>query len=113
MSSASANTNTSFAVLGGNGALSPFVINSLSKDAGVKKLIILSRTSSKSSSLPANAELVSVDYDNHTALVDIYKRYSTDVVISTLSPSASGLAAQKKSAAAAKEAGVKLFVPSE
>jgi saccharopine dehydrogenase-like NADP-dependent oxidoreductase len=115
-SSTNTNTNTSFAVLGGNGTLSPFIINSLSKQPSVKKLIVLSRASSSSkpsaSSLPANAELISVDYDDHTALVDIFKKYSTDVVISTLSHSAS-LDAQKKSAAAAKEAGVKLFVPSE
>ncbi|KAF5333941.1 hypothetical protein D9758_018158 [Tetrapyrgos nigripes] len=111
------NTNTSFAVLGsgGAGSISPFIVDALSEQPGVKKLIVLSRSSSQnlaSRSLPANAELVPVDYDDHSALVEIFKKYSIDVVVSTL-PLPAVLDAQKKAAVAAKEAGVKLFVPSE
>ncbi|KAF5344009.1 hypothetical protein D9758_012914 [Tetrapyrgos nigripes] len=110
------NTNTSFAVLGSNGAISPFVIDALAKHSGVKKLIVLSRprpsSSSKPSNLPANAELVAVDYNNHSALVEVFTKYSTDVVISTLSDAAI-FDAQKKAAVAAREAGVKVFVPVE
>ncbi|KAF5336639.1 hypothetical protein D9758_015946 [Tetrapyrgos nigripes] len=102
------NTNTSFAVLGsgGAGSISPFIVDALSEQPGVKKLNFASR------SLPANAELVPVDYDDHSALVEIFKKYSIDVVVSTL-PLPAVLDAQKKAAVAAKEAGVKLFVPSE
>ncbi|KAK7460417.1 hypothetical protein VKT23_009137 [Stygiomarasmius scandens] len=116
--SATTYTNTSFVVLGLNGNITPYIIDALSKHPGVKKLVVLSRPSSSSSkpskpsSLPAKAELVQVDYNDHTALVDIFKKNSTDVVISTLS-NAAIWDAQKKSALAAKEAGVKLFSPSE
>ncbi|KAF5355329.1 hypothetical protein D9758_006053 [Tetrapyrgos nigripes] len=110
MSAPSASSNTSFAVLGANGAISPYIIDALSKHPGVKKLIVLSRPpSSKPSNLPADAELVSVDYDDHTALVNVFTKYSTDVVVST----PANFDTQKNAALAAKEAGVKLFVPSE
>ncbi|THU99929.1 hypothetical protein K435DRAFT_837493 [Dendrothele bispora CBS 962.96] len=106
-------THTSFAVLGLNGNITPFIIDALSKHPGVKKLIVLSRPSSSTPpSLPANAEVIQVDYNDHAALVEIFKKNSTEVVISTLS-NAAIWDAQKKSALAAKEAGVKLFVPSE
>ncbi|KAK7460421.1 hypothetical protein VKT23_009141 [Stygiomarasmius scandens] len=113
--SATTYTNTSFAVLGLNGNITPYIIDALSKHPGVKKLIVLSRPSSsasKPSSLPANVELIQVDYNDHAALIDIFKKNATDVVISTLS-NAAIWDAQKKSALAAKEAGVKLFAPSE
>ncbi|KAK7460426.1 hypothetical protein VKT23_009145 [Stygiomarasmius scandens] len=105
-------TNTSFAVLGSNGNIAPHIIDALSKHSGVKKLIVISRPSSKSPSLPSNAELVHVDYNEHAALVDIFKKNSTDVVVSAVSGAAI-LDAQKKAAVAAKEAGVKVFVPTE
>jgi hypothetical protein len=113
MSSASVSyTNTSFAVLGSNGALGPFIIDALSKHPGVKKLIVFSRPSSSKPSLPPNAELITVDYNDHSNLVDVFRKNSTDVVVSTFSHTAIW-DAQKKAALAAKEAGVKLFVPSE
>ncbi|THV02268.1 NAD(P)-binding protein [Dendrothele bispora CBS 962.96] len=110
--SVSSPTNTSFAVLGSSGSLSPYVINALSKQPGVKKVIVLSRPSSSAPFLPSNVELVRADYGNHSALVELFKKHSIDVVISTLSDSAV-MDAQKKLALAAKEAGVKLFVPVE
>ncbi|THU78997.1 hypothetical protein K435DRAFT_875993 [Dendrothele bispora CBS 962.96] len=80
------------------------------KTLGVKKLIVLSRTSSSTPpSLPANAEVIQVDYNDHAALVEIFKKNLTEVVISN----AAIWDARKKSALAAKEAGAKLFVPSE
>jgi len=107
-------TNTSFAVLGSNGNIAPHIIDALSKHPGVKKLIVISRPSSKppSPSLPSNAELVHVDYNDHAALVDIFRKNSTDVIVSAVSGAAI-LDAQKKAAVAAKEAGVKVFVPTE
>ncbi|KAF5338102.1 hypothetical protein D9758_015383 [Tetrapyrgos nigripes] len=113
MSTSSSYTNTSFAVLGSNGAISPYVIEALSKHPGVKKLIVLSRpSSSKPANFPANAELIPVDYNDHVALVNVFTKHSTEVVVSTLSNTAI-LDAQQKAAKAAKEAGVKLFAPSE
>ncbi|KAF5345742.1 hypothetical protein D9758_011870 [Tetrapyrgos nigripes] len=109
----STNTNSSFAVLGSNGTISPFIIDAFAKNPKVKKLIVVTRPSSKApSSLPSNVESISVDYNNRSALVEVFKKHSTDVVVSTLSAEAI-LDAQKKAAVAAKEAGVKLFVPSE
>ncbi|THV02270.1 NAD(P)-binding protein [Dendrothele bispora CBS 962.96] len=110
--SSSSPTNTSFAVLGSNGKISPYIINALSKQAGVKKVIVLSRPSSSAPDLPSNVELVHVDYNDHSALVELFKKHSTDIVISTL-PDSAVTDAQKKSALAAKEAGAKLFVPVE
>ncbi|KAK7460424.1 hypothetical protein VKT23_009143 [Stygiomarasmius scandens] len=105
-------TNTSFAILGSSGSLPPHIIDALSKHPGVKKLIVLSRPSSKPTSLPSNAELVHVDYNDHKALVEIFKKNSIDAVVSGL-PVEAILDEQKKAAVAAKEAGVKMFVPTE
>ncbi|KAF5338116.1 hypothetical protein D9758_015384 [Tetrapyrgos nigripes] len=111
--SSSSYTNTSFAVLGSNGAISPYVIDALSKHPGVKKLIVLSRpSSSQPANFPANAELIPVDYNDHAALVNVFTKHSTEVVVSTL-PHTATFDAQQKAARAAKEAGVKFFVPSE
>ncbi|KAK7456395.1 hypothetical protein VKT23_010643 [Stygiomarasmius scandens] len=114
MSTDSTATYTSFAILGGTGSLSPWIIEALVNQPGVKTLIVLSRSAPSSSSkpLPSLAKLIQADYSNHSSLVKNFKEYATDVVISTVGQNTI-TDTQKKVALAAKEAGVKLFFPSE
>ncbi|THU98083.1 hypothetical protein K435DRAFT_753303 [Dendrothele bispora CBS 962.96] len=108
-------TYKSFAILGNNGSLSPWIIDALAKQPGVTTLIVLSRSApspASSKPLPSPAKLVQADYDNHDSLVQIFKEYTTDVVISTVGQTVI-TDTQKKAASAAKDAGVKLFFPSE
>ncbi|KAE9406498.1 hypothetical protein BT96DRAFT_987350 [Gymnopus androsaceus JB14] len=108
-------TYTSFVVLGSGGSISPYIIDALSKEPDVKKLIVLSRSSSSSKPIPpssSKAEFLQVDYDDHASLVNIFRTHGTEVIVSTL-PNAA-VNTQKKVALAAKEAGtVKLFFPTE
>jgi len=109
-------TYTSFVVLGSGGSLSPYIIDALSKEPDVKKLIVFSRLGSSSKPIPpsSKAELLQVDYNDHTSLIDIFRTHGTEVIVSTLSTDAVTDDNQKKVALAAKEAGtVKLFFPSE
>ena len=109
-------TYTSFVVLGSSGSLSPYIIDALSKEPDVKKLIVLSRLGSSSKAIPptsTKAEFLQVDYDDHASLIDIFRTHGTEVIVSTL-PNAAVTDTQRKIALAAKEAGtVKLFFPSE
>lgn len=109
-------TYTSFAVLGSTGSLSPYIIDALSKEQAVTKLIVLSRSSSSSKPTPpssSKAEFLQVDYDDHTALVEIFKTHGTEVIVSTVS-NVAVTNTQRKVGLAAKEAGtVKLFFPSD
>ena len=115
-----------FAVVGA-GALGNFIINQLLKDkaAGtVNDVVVLSRQASSTSALDAPADqlsqgsnttvgsaakLITVDYSNKESIKKALT--GVDVVISTISGMALGV--QPKIAEAAKEVGVKLFVPSE
>ena len=74
---------------------------------------MLARPGSNSiqSSLLQGATIATVDYTDATALASILEKHNVEVVISALAYGA--LAAQRHIADAAKEAGVKLFVPSE
>lgn len=108
-------TYTSFAVLGSTGSLSPYIIDALSKEQAVTKLIVLSRSSSSSKPTPpsSKAEFLQVDYDDQTALVEIFKTHGTEVIVSTVS-NVAVTNTQRKVGLAAKEAEtVKLFFPSE
>ncbi|KAH9172144.1 NAD-P-binding protein [Lactarius sanguifluus] len=99
-----------FAVVGA-GSIGGFIIRQLLTDkaAGtVKEVVVLTRQGSKTIVDPA-AKLIPVNYSDKesikTALVGV------DVVISTIAPEVLDL--QAEIAQAAKEVGVKLFVPSE
>ncbi|KAH9007257.1 NAD-P-binding protein [Lactarius hatsudake] len=99
-----------FAVVGA-GVIGSFIIHQLLTDkaAGtVKEVIVLTRQGSNTTVNPA-AKLIPVDYSDKesikTALVGV------DVVISTIAGAALDL--QPGIAQAAKEVGVKLFIPSE
>ncbi|CAK5276998.1 unnamed protein product [Mycena citricolor] len=102
---------TSFA-LAGLGSLGQPMLNALL--AQKVSTIVLSRTesSTKRSSIGAQCT-VQVDYSAPAALTETLKRHRIDAVISTLAVKDGGMDAQRVLAAAAKAAGVKIFVPSE
>lgn len=73
---------------------------------------MLSRPQSSSSKeLPEGANIASVDFTDLAALSAVFQKYSIEVVISTVG--SGGLAGQKVLGDAAKQGGVKLFIPSE
>jgi uncharacterized protein YbjT (DUF2867 family) len=99
-----------FAVVGA-GEIGSFIIRQLltEKAAGtVDNVVVLTRQGSKTSVDP-DAKLVAVDYSNKESIKKALT--GVDVVISTVAVSA--LHVQPGIAEAAKEVGVKLFVPSE
>jgi len=101
---------TNFAVVGA-GNIGGHIVQHLLKEkaAGiVKEVIVLSRQGSKNT-IQGDAKVIQVDYANDAAI----KRALTgvDVVIAALPIPAYDV--QEKVAVAAKEVGVKLFVPSE
>ncbi|KAH7921161.1 NAD(P)-binding protein [Leucogyrophana mollusca] len=105
----SESTFKSFAVVGaGNTIGIPIVHALLSHNVPV---VVLTRPSSSSKGLPAAATIAPVDYFNVGAVSHILKAHKVDVLVSTLA--FEGFPAQKPLADACKEAGVKLFVPSE
>lgn len=76
------------------------------------KVIVISRAGSTSvKNLPADIKVVSVSLTDVTALAAALKEHSVEVVVSTVGGPA--LAQQQLLGDAAKQAGVKLFVPSE
>ncbi|KAH7102517.1 NAD(P)-binding protein [Auriculariales sp. MPI-PUGE-AT-0066] len=97
-------TFSSFAVAGGAGSLGAFITSELLAQ-GAKVTVL----SSKSADVPAGATLAIVDYANKDSLVAAIK--GAEVVISAVS--GPGMAHQPLLVQAAKEAGVKHFVPSE
>ncbi|KAG0696306.1 hypothetical protein DFH29DRAFT_813170 [Suillus ampliporus] len=83
---------------------------------GVPILIIARPTSTNASALPAddpNLKVVRADYTSGPEISAILCENKIEVLISTVTFSFGGLAVQTVFADAAKEAGVKLFVPSE
>ena len=121
---------TNFAVVGA-GAIGKYIVQQLLKDkaAGiVKEVVILARqvehpcincdeaecsltmnTKGSTTTIQGDAKVIHVDYSNHTSIK--HALAGVHVVISTVAGEA--LDVQGKVAAAGKEAGVKLFVPSE
>lgn len=99
-------TYTSFAVIGAGLLGLPIIEALLKRNATV---VVLTRSSDKA--LPQGAKLAKVDYDDVQLVTRTLREHGVQVVISTLNPQ--GLASQNKVADAAKEAGVKLFAPSE
>lgn len=99
-----------FAVVGA-GHIGTFIIHQLltDKTAGtINEVVVLTREGSKTT-VGTGAKLVTVDYSNKESIKKALT--GVDVVISTLPGTA--LDVQPGIAEAAKEAGVKLFVPSE
>ncbi|KAI9466589.1 NAD-P-binding protein [Lactarius psammicola] len=99
-----------FAIVGA-GTFGSFVVRQFLKDkaAGtVNEVVVLTRQGSKTT-IEGDAKVVAVDYSNKEAIKSALT--GVDVVICTISSTVLDL--QAGIAAAAKEAGVKLFVPSE
>jgi uncharacterized protein YbjT (DUF2867 family) len=123
---------TNFAVVGA-GTLGNYIVQQLLKDkaaGNVKEVVVLTRqvwcssnnyiihdiaeyswldTKGSKTAVQGNAKVVQVDYSTDESIKRALT--SVEVVISTISGEA--LDVQGKIAAAAKEAGVKLFIPSD
>ncbi|KAG0701293.1 hypothetical protein DFH29DRAFT_982781 [Suillus ampliporus] len=83
---------------------------------GAPILVIARPTSKNTSALPAddpNLKVVRADYTSASEISAILREHKVDVLISTVSLVFGGVVGQNVLADAAKEAGVKLFVPSE
>ncbi|KAG1863093.1 hypothetical protein F4604DRAFT_1048293 [Suillus subluteus] len=83
---------------------------------GAPILVISRPTSTNTSALPnddPNLKVVRADYTSASEISAILREHKVDVLISTVTFVFGGVAAQNVLADAAKEAGVKLFVPSE
>jgi len=101
---------TKFAVVGA-GTLGNYIVQQLVKDkaaGNVKEVVVLTREGSKTT-VQGDAKVIRVDYSNDESIK--HALTGVEVVISTISGEA--LNVQGKIAAAAKEAGVKLFIPSD
>ena len=122
---------TNFAVIGA-GTLGIYIVQQLLKDkaAGtVKEVVVLTRQVSahpirdlaeypsehyckgSKTTIEGDAKVIQVDYSNNESIK--HALTGVEVVISTISGTPEALEVQKKIAVAAKEADVKLFVPSE
>jgi uncharacterized protein YbjT (DUF2867 family) len=78
---------------------------------GANVVVVTRPESSSAKSLPSGVKAVSAGFKDVPALVAIFKEHDIEVVASTVSVKA--VADQKFIADAAKQAGVKLFLPSE
>ncbi|CAK5280825.1 unnamed protein product [Mycena citricolor] len=99
---------SSFAVIGAGTVGGPILAALAAQPSA--KVILLSRSASKS--VPANVQVVQVpSYDDVPAVTAALKAHKVDVIVSALTTEA--IAAQAPLVDAAKQAGVKLFAPSE
>ncbi|KAF7976124.1 hypothetical protein HWV62_7569 [Athelia sp. TMB] len=97
------------AVIGAGNIGAPIAKALLAEGANV---IVVSRAESKhSKNLPSEIKVVSVSLTDVSALAALFKEHKIEVVVSTVAHEA--LPHQHLLADAAKQAGVKLFVPSE
>ncbi|KZP31715.1 NAD(P)-binding protein [Athelia psychrophila] len=78
---------------------------------GANVIVVSRPASSSGKDLPAGVKVVAIDYTDVSALAALFKEHATEVVISTISAQVLGL--QQGLGDAAKQGGVKLFVPSE
>jgi len=74
-------------------------------------VVLLSRPGSSSKTVPSGVQVIQVDYADAAAVAEVFKQHKVQVVLSTLTTTAS--AAQKSLVDAAKLAAIQLFVPSE
>ncbi|KAG0707057.1 hypothetical protein DFH29DRAFT_74250 [Suillus ampliporus] len=105
----------SFAIVGA-GATAGIPIVKAFLAIGAPILVIARPTSKNTSALPAddpNLKVVRADYTSASEISAILREHKVDVLISTVSLVFGGVVGQNVLADAAKEAGVKLFVPSE
>ncbi|KAG1889275.1 hypothetical protein F4604DRAFT_832898 [Suillus subluteus] len=102
---------TSFAVAGAGPTIGGRIVKALLERGA--SVVALARPSSTSTSSPLleGAKIATADYADVKAVASILREHKVEVVISALAYGA--LPAQSTIADAAKEAGVKLFVPSE
>jgi len=98
-----------FVVIGAGLIGTPIIKALLQEGANV---IVVSRpTSSSGKDLPAGVKVVAIDYTDVPTLAALFTEHATEVVISTVG--AKVLNIQERLGDAAKQGGVKLFVPSE
>ncbi|KAJ7777323.1 hypothetical protein B0H16DRAFT_1683976 [Mycena metata] len=98
----------SFAVVGGGKVGLPIVNALAAKNVSV---ILVSRPGSSAKTVPPGVKVVEVDTSDAAAVAAVLKEHKVDVVVSTINML--GVPGQKLFVDGAKEAGVKLFVPSE
>uniref|UniRef100_A0A0W0EZH7 NmrA-like domain-containing protein n=1 Tax=Moniliophthora roreri TaxID=221103 RepID=A0A0W0EZH7_MONRR len=101
----------SFALVGANGHIGKHILKAF-LSVGVNPLILTRKTSNTDTALPSSLTVAKVDIDNVEEIAEVLKKHGIEVVVSAISGSAFD-AQQKALADAAKEAGVKLFAPSE
>ncbi|KAH7928779.1 NAD(P)-binding protein [Leucogyrophana mollusca] len=101
-------TYKSIAVLGVGTVAIPLIKELLANGASV---LIITRPSPKARQIPEGAHHAAIDYTDVSALTAAFRKHGVEVVVSTINHEA--LDAQPPVAEAAKNAGVKLFVPSE
>ncbi|KAF7330292.1 NmrA domain-containing protein [Mycena venus] len=99
----------SFAVIGA-GTVGLPIVNALAATKDVS-VILLSRPGSSAKTVPSSVKVVQVEFNDAAAVAAVFKEHKVDVVLSTITTTAS--AAQKSLVDAAKLAAIKLFVPSE
>ncbi|KAG2753397.1 NAD(P)-binding protein [Suillus brevipes Sb2] len=102
---------TSFAVAGAGPTIGGRIVKALLERGA--SVVVLARPSSTSISSPLleGAKIVTADYADVKAVASVLREHKVEVLVSALAYGA--LPSQSPIADAAKEAGVKLFVPSE
>lgn len=101
---------TSFAVAGAGPTIGGRIVKALLERGA--SVVVLARPSSTSISSPLEgAKIVTADYADVKAVASVLREHKVEVLVSVLAYGA--LPSQSPIADAAKEAGVKLFVPSE
>ncbi|KAG1874152.1 NAD(P)-binding protein [Suillus tomentosus] len=102
---------TSFAVAGAGPTIGGRIVKALVEQGASVVALLRPSSASISSPLLQGAKIATADYADVKAVASILRENKTQVVISALAYGA--LSSQSTLADAAKEAGVKLFVPSE
>ncbi|KAJ6510561.1 hypothetical protein C8R45DRAFT_858518, partial [Mycena sanguinolenta] len=106
----STTTYKSFAVVGG-GKLGMPIVKALATQKSAS-IVLLSRSGTTTEiSVPAGVSLAKVDTADAAAVAAVFTQHGVEVVISTINSAA--VSTQTVLVDAAKQAGVKLFVPSE
>ncbi|KAH0839727.1 hypothetical protein J3R83DRAFT_665 [Lanmaoa asiatica] len=104
----SENTFKSFAVLGAGTLGLPLAQSLVENGASV---VVFTRPSAKHRNFPSGATRVTVDFTDLLALTEQFRLHNCEVVISAINHDY--LDAQARTLEAAKNASVKLYVPSE
>lgn len=102
---------TSFAVAGAGPTIGGRIVKALLERGASVVTLVRPSSTSISSPLLEGAKIVTADYTDVKAVASVLREHKVEVLISALAYGA--LPSQSPIADAAKEAGVKLFVPSE